>query len=66
MAARLREENTRTPNGGQCQSSTIRWMLRNCFYTGRVEFDGDRIRARHDAIVSDVLFNACRTSGKPA
>jgi hypothetical protein len=41
-------------------------MLRNRFYTGRVEYDGAVIRARHDAIVSDVLFNACRTRGKPA
>ena len=35
-------------------------MLHNRFYTGRVRFDGDLIRAPHNAIVSDVLFNACQ------
>jgi hypothetical protein len=35
-------------------------MLRNPFYTGRVEYGGAVIRARHDAIISDVLFDACR------
>jgi len=33
-------------------------MLRNRFCTGRVEIDGDLIRARHDAIISDILFRA--------
>jgi hypothetical protein len=41
-------------------------MLRNRFYTGRVEVDGAVIRARHDAIVSDVLFNAPQDTKKPA
>jgi len=40
-------------------------MLRNRFYMGRVEFDGSLIRAWHDAIVSDVLFNSCQGAGKP-
>jgi hypothetical protein len=31
-------------------------MLANRFYTGRVEFEGELIRAQHDAIVSDMLF----------
>jgi len=31
-------------------------MLRNRSYTGRVEFEGDLVRAQHDAIVSDVIF----------
>jgi len=34
-------------------------MLRNRLYTGRVEFEGELIRARHAAIVSDVLFERC-------
>ena len=36
-------------------------MLGNRLYTGRVEFEGEFIRAQHDAIVSDVLFRACQT-----
>jgi len=66
IAKALREEKAPTRNGGAWRPSTIRGMLRNRFYTGRVEHDGAVIRARHDAIVSDVLFNACRTGGKPA
>jgi site-specific DNA recombinase len=66
IAKALRDEKAPTRNGGAWRPSTIRVMLRNRFYTGRVEYDGAVIRARHDAIVSDVLFNACRTGGKPA
>jgi DNA invertase Pin-like site-specific DNA recombinase len=56
IAKALRDENAPTRNGGAWRPSTIRGMLRNRFYTGRVEYDGTVIRARHDAIVSDVLF----------
>jgi len=59
IAARLREEKAPTRNGGQWQPPTIRGMLRNRFYTSRVEFEGQLIRAQHDAIVSDVLFLKC-------
>jgi len=59
IVARLQEENAPTRNGGQWQPPTIRGMLRNRFYTGRVEFEGQLIRAQHDAIVSDVLFMKC-------
>ncbi len=52
IAARLRDENAPTRNGGQWRPSTIRGMLRNRFYTGQVAFDGTIIRAQHDAIVS--------------
>ncbi|MEW6116427.1 MAG: recombinase family protein [Nitrospirota bacterium] len=44
---------------GKWQVSTIRGILGNRFYTGRVEFEGTFIRAQHDAIVSDVLFRKC-------
>lgn len=49
----------KTKRGGKWQVSTIRAILRNHFYTGRVEFEGTFIRAQHDAIVSDVLFRKC-------
>jgi hypothetical protein len=39
-------------------------MLRNRFYTGRVDFDGEIIRARHDAIIEDLAFQSCQGSGK--
>lgn len=59
IATRLREEKAATRNGGKWRPSTIQGMLRNRFYTARVVFDGDLIRARHDALVSDVLFDRC-------
>lgn len=60
IARALRQEKAPTQNGGRWRPSTIRGMLHNRFYTGRVRFDGKTIRAAHDAIVSDVLFNTCR------
>ena len=62
VAKALRDEKAPTRNGGTWRPSTIRGMLRNRFYTGRVEFDGDLIRAQHDAIVSDALFTACQNT----
>jgi site-specific DNA recombinase len=56
IIGQLEERNVRTANGGTWQVSTLRGMIRNRFYTGRVEFEGEFIRAQHDAIVSDVLF----------
>jgi hypothetical protein len=60
IAKALREEKAPTRNGGAWRPSTIRGMVQNRFYTGRVEFDGELVRARHDAIVSDVLFGGRR------
>ncbi|MFQ5670992.1 MAG: recombinase family protein [Acidobacteriota bacterium] len=60
IAKALREEKAPTRNGGGWRPSTIQGMLRNRFYTGRVELDGDLVRARHDAIVSNVLFRRSR------
>jgi len=56
---RLNGDNIATKRGGQWHVSTIRGILRNQFYTGRVEFEGTFIRAQHDAIISDVLFGKC-------
>lgn len=56
ICKRLNESDTKTKRNGQWRVSTLMGMLANRFYTGRVEFDGEPIRAQHDAIVSDVLF----------
>ena len=64
---RLNANGTKTRRNGEWRVSTIRGMLGNRFYTGRVEFDGDLIRAQHDAIVSDLLFDrAAQRNGRPA
>ena len=59
----LTQDDVPTASGGTWQVSTLRGMVRNRFYTGRVEFDGEYIRAQHDAIVSDVLFEQANTPG---
>jgi site-specific DNA recombinase len=60
ITKRLNEQGVKTQKGGPWRASTIQGMLGNRFYTGRVEFEGAFIQARHDAIVSDVLFAACQ------
>lgn len=52
----LNRECIKTRRNGKWQVSTVRGMLSNRFYTGRVEFEGAFIRAEHDAIISDILF----------
>jgi len=53
----LERDRIRTPAGKPWRVSTLRGIAANRFYTGRVEFEGKLIRAQHDAVVSDVLFN---------
>jgi len=52
----LNREGVKTQRDSKWQVSTLRRMLANRFYTGRVEFEGAFIRAEHDGIISDVLF----------
>jgi site-specific DNA recombinase len=56
VCEQLNAESVKTQRNGKWCVSTVRGMLANRFYTGRVEFEGELIRAQHDAIVSDVLF----------
>ncbi len=51
----LNANGAKTQRNGKWHVSTVRRMLANRFYTGRAEFEGELIRAQHDAIVSDVL-----------
>jgi hypothetical protein len=67
IAARLREEKAPTRNGGKWRPSTVHGMLRNPFYTGRVEFEGTLMQSQHGAIVANILFGqANRVRGNPA
>ncbi len=56
ICEQLNADSVKTHRNGRWRVSTVRGMLANRFYTGRVEFEGELIRAQHDAIVSDVLF----------
>jgi site-specific DNA recombinase len=60
IAARLREEHAPTRNGGAWRPSTIRGMLRNPFYMGLVQLDGELVRAQHEPVVPHTLVDACR------
>jgi len=55
----LNSDKIKTKRNGRWYVSTIRGILKNRFYTGRIEFEGTFIHARHDAIISDVLFSKC-------
>ena len=63
IARRLREDNVPTRNGGQWRPSTLRGMLRNRLYTGWIEFEGELVRAQHDAIISEALYNTRGRAG---
>ena len=67
ITRRLREGKVPTRNGGMWRRSTVRGMLRNPFYAGRVEFEGKLVRGQHKAIVSMARFSECnrRDGQKP-
>ena len=56
IANELTRDGVPTAKESEWQVSTLRGMVANRFYTGRVEFEGTFIRGQHEAIVSDVLF----------
>jgi DNA invertase Pin-like site-specific DNA recombinase len=64
IAERLTEEGAITRRGGRWSYSTVWNILRNRFYTGRVELEGKWIPGQHDAIISDALFKSA--TGKEA
>lgn len=57
---KLNKGKVPTKRNGAWHVSTIQGMLGNRFYTGRVEVEGEFIRAQHDAIISDLLFEKCQ------
>jgi len=62
IARRLREDKVPTRNGGTWTRATVRYMLRNLFYAGRVEFEGKLVHGQHKAIVSLARFNSLSKS----
>jgi len=59
IAARLNEDGVKSARGKAWSTSSVWGILRNRFYTGRVEFEGRWIQGRHDAIIEDALFRKC-------
>jgi hypothetical protein len=59
ITRRLREDKVPTRNGGTWTRATVRYMLHNPFYAGRVEFEGKLVRGQHKAIVSLARFREC-------
>ncbi|MFH1549993.1 MAG: recombinase family protein [Planctomycetota bacterium] len=55
----LNAGDTKPRRGGAWSDSTVWNILKNRFYTGRAEFEGEWIPAQHEAIVSDKLFRKC-------
>ena len=52
----LNAEDAKPRRGGAWSGSTVWNILKNRFYTGRVEYEGKWIPAQHEAIVPDELF----------
>jgi len=61
ICRRLNGEKVPTQRGGKWRVSTVRRIAGNRFYTGRVEFEGEYIRAQHEAVMSDDLFSKCNS-----
>ena len=61
----LNGEKVPTQRGGKWRVSTVRRIVGNRFYTGRVEFDGKRVCGQHEAIVPGALLRraAARNGG---
>lgn len=59
IADGLRADGIPTARGGQWAQATVRAILANAFYTGRVERDGVTLRNGHEALVSERQFRAC-------
>lgn len=57
----LNAGNTKVRCSGEWSNSTVWNILKNRFYTGRAEFEGEWILAQHEAIVSDSLFERCNS-----
>ena len=52
----LNASDTKPRRAGAWSDSTVWNILKNRFYTGRAEFEGEWIPAQHEAIVPDRLF----------
>jgi site-specific DNA recombinase len=59
IAARLIEDGVKSARGKGWNTSSVWGVLKNRFYTGRVELEGKWITGQHEAIVSDTLFRKC-------
>jgi len=59
VAEQLNEDGVKSARGKAWSTSSIWSILKNRFYTGRVECEGKWIQGRHDAIIEDALFKKC-------
>lgn len=56
IARNLNDSNLHTSRGGKWQTATIRYILRNGFYAGLVQYEGREVEGKHEAIVSVELY----------
>jgi len=59
IAESLNQQGDVTRRGGRWSYSSVWAILRNRFYTGKVECEGRWIAGKHEAIISDALFRKC-------
>jgi len=57
ICRRLNGKKVPTQRGGKWRVSTVRRIVGNRFYTGRVQVDGKRVPGQHEAVVSIQSFS---------
>ena len=58
IAKGLNESGARTQRGGQWYPATVKYILRNGFYAGLVQYDGGEVVGVHPAIVEPDTYTA--------
>ena len=64
IAWRLTRDGIPTRRGGTWRVSTLRRMVANGFYTGRIEVEGEAVTGKHEAVVSRELFRRAAARGR--
>ena len=61
IAEMLTEQGAKTRNGGEWQTSSVKFILNNKFYTGVLQHQGAEIKGNHEPIISKVQFGKCQS-----
>lgn len=56
IAKRLNADETPTAKGGRWYAGTVRYILRNGFYAGLVQYDGQETEGSHKAIIARKVY----------
>lgn len=63
IANALNDKQVMTRRGGKWTAESIRYVLSNEIYTGRIAYNGKVMKGDHDPIISRRLYNSVQLSG---